>query len=269
MYQFASILGPAIGGLTYGFSTPAIAFALPFVLQGIALIMAGTLSSHALALRVESEREPFLRSVSSGIRFAFGHKVLLSTMSLDMFSVLFGGAVAVLPMFADQVFKTGSAGLGLLRAAPSVGSVIVATFLALRPFKVISGRTLLIVVAGFGLATIGFGLTTNFYLALLFLAVAGAFDGVSMVIRSTILQLLTPATMRGRVSSLNSVFITSSNEIGAFESGVAARLMGLVPSVVFGGAMTLVVVAATAWLVPGLGRTRISQEHTHDESATA
>jgi MFS family permease len=260
-FQFAAILGPAVGGLVFGAFGALVAFALPLAFQIAAWFALQGLSPEARALRRNGASEPFLRSVAAGVRFAFGHKVLLSAMTLDMFSVLFGGAVAVLPIFADQVFKTGSMGLGFLRAAPSVGSVLVASYLALKPMRVISGRTLLVVVAGFGLSTVAFSLTTNFYLALLFLAALGAFDGVSMVIRSTILQLLTPENMRGRVSALSSIFITSSNEIGAFESGLAARFMGLVPSVIFGGVMTLVVVALTAWLAPELEQTRISQDH--------
>jgi MFS family permease len=260
MFQFAAILGPAIGGLSYGFAGAEFAFAIPVALQMAALVAVSGLSPATRAMKSRVAHEPFLRSVRAGVRFAFGQRVLLSAMALDMFSVLFGGAVAVLPIFADQVFKTGSTGLGLLRAAPSVGSVIVALWLAVKPMRVISGRALLLVVAGFGAATIGFAATSNFYVALFFLAVSGAFDGVSMVIRQTILQLLTPEHMRGRVSALSSVFITSSNEIGAFESGIAARVLGLVPSVIFGGTMTLIVVATAAWLAPELGRTRISQD---------
>ena len=177
-----------------------------------------------------------------------------------MFSVLFGGAVSVLPIFADQVFHVGSTGLGFLRAAPAIGSVIVALSLAIRPMRVISGKKLLLVVAGFGFSTLAFALSSNIYLALLFLMLSGAFDGVSMVIRITLLQWLTPEEMRGRVSSLSSVFITSSNEIGAFESGVAARLMGLVPSVFFGGVMTVLIVFGVWWLVPDLKKTEIKTE---------
>jgi MFS family permease len=265
-YQFASIVGPALGGLVYGFFGAKFAFLTPVFLQLAALWAASSLSPKTQAYIRESAREPFLKSIQAGIRFTFGqrgNRVLLSTMTLDMFSVLFGGAVAVLPMFAHDVFKTGPIGLGLLRAAPSLGSVCVALWMAFNPPKVVSGRTLLKVATGFGFATIGFALSTNFYLALGFLAASGAFDGVSMVIRQTILQLLTPDHMRGRVSSLSSVFITSSNEIGAFESGLAARLLTLVPSVVFGGAMTIVVVILTAWLSPELRNTKISHEDKH------
>lgn len=260
-YQIASIAGPAIGGLVFGAAGAMTAFAIPALAQLAALISAFGLSHDIKLLKNQNIREPFVKSVRSGLKFTFTHRVILSALTLDMFSVLFGGAVAVLPIYADQVLHVGSMGLGFLRAAPSIGSVCVALVIAFRPMRVISGATLLWVVAGFGLSTLAFAVSTSFVFSMLCLAASGAFDGVSMVIRSTILQLLTPENMRGRVSSVSSVFITSSNEIGAFESGAAARLMGLVPSVVFGGLMTLVVVAATALLSPELRKTRIK----HDE----
>jgi MFS family permease len=256
-YQFASIGGPALGGLIYAYGGVVTAFSVPPAFLLISCFLQTRFSSSTAKMKSESTREPYLKSISTAIAFAVKEKVLLSTMTLDMFSVLFGGAVAILPMFADQVLASGSTGWGLLRAAPAIGSVAVAVILAVRPLEVISGRTLLIVIAGFGLTTIGFALSTTFWLAFGFLLASGAFDGVSMVMRSTILQLLTPDHMRGRISALNSVFITSSNEIGAFESGLAARLLGLVPSLIFGGAMTVAIVAATAGLVPELRKTRI------------
>ncbi len=260
-YQLASIIGPAAGGLAYGEFGAQVAFALPAFFQLMASLSITLISAQTRDIVSESKREPFILSVASGLKFTFGHRVLLSTMTLDMFSVFFGGAVAVLPIYADQILHVGSQGLGFLRAAPSVGSGLVALLMALFPNRIpISGRVLMLVVAGFGLTTLGFAVSTSFYLSLFFLAATGAFDGVSMVIRGTILQLFTPNDMRGRVSSVSSVFITSSNEIGAFESGVAARLMGLVPSVVFGGVMTLIVVGATWLVVPELAKTDVSQE---------
>ena len=256
-FQFAAIGGPMLGGLVYGYAGPMAAFALPPLFLAASCAVNLRFSAAVMSLRSEGTHEPYLQSISAAIKFALQQKILLSAMLLDMFSVLFGGAVAVLPIFADQVLGTGSAGLGILRAAPSVGSVLVALLLALRPLEVIPGRALLFMVAGFGLCSIGFALSKLFWLSFFFLFAGGAFDGVSMVMRSTILQFLTPSHMRGRVSALNSIFITSSNEIGAFESGVAARLLGLVPSVVFGGAMTLLVVATTAGLVPELRSMRL------------
>jgi MFS family permease len=258
-FQIAAIAGPAIGGLAYNWLGGPAAFALPPLLFATSLAASEWLSPAADTPGTGARREPFFKSVAEGLSFALNSKVLLSTMTLDMFSVLFGGAVAVLPVFADKVFAGGPMSLGILRASPSVGSALVALWLAARPMRVISGKTLLLAVAGFGASTIAFALSPHFWLAAFCLAASGAFDGVSMIIRGTLLQLLTPDHMRGRVSAVSSVFITSSNEIGAFESGVAARAMGLISSVVFGGAMTLGIVGVTAWIVPSLARTRIEQ----------
>jgi MFS family permease len=256
-FQTAAIVGPAVGGLLYGRFGAAVAFGFPPVLMLAALILIGFFSEDIKKMFSPSKREPFLQSIRSAVSFALKQKVLLSTMCLDMFSVLFGGATAVLPVFSDQVLHSGSMELGFLRAAPSIGSAVVAIFIAIRPLRVISGRMFLSMVAGFGLSLLGFAFSKSFAPAFLFLVVSGAFDGVSVVIRSTILQLLTPSNMRGRISALSLIFITSSNEIGAFESGLAARVLGLVPSLIFGGSMTMAIVGATSWLSPGLRRTRI------------
>ncbi|HQS04121.1 MAG TPA: MFS transporter, partial [Daejeonella sp.] len=165
--------------------------------------------------------------------------------SLDMFSVFFGGAVALMPIFAHDILKVGSEGLGFLRAAPAAGAVITMFIMARYPPMNKPWRNLLLAVAGFGLSIICFGLSRNFYLSLVCLFFEGAFDSVSVIIRSTILQLLTPQEMRGRVSAVNGMFINSSNEIGAFESGATAKLMGTIPSVLFGGTMTLIIVFFT------------------------
>jgi len=259
-YTFAAIIGPAMGGLVYGFIGPVWAFGLPCAFALIAFVASHFLSDETKNLQSHhpgSVREPMLQSIRSGMKFIIKEKVLISTMALDMFSVLFGGAVAVLPIFADQVFHVGSSGLGLLRAAPAVGSVLISVYLALRPMKVISGSRLLFVIAGFGVMMVLFATTQSFLLALLFLALSGVFDGINMVIRGTIKQLLTPDHMRGRVSSLSTVFTTSSNEIGAFESGVAAKFLGLGTSVIFGGVMTLLVVAIVTVISPQLRRTKM------------
>ncbi|MGI4805523.1 MAG: MFS transporter, partial [Janthinobacterium lividum] len=190
-------------------------------------------------------KESIYKSLSEGISFVFGNRMLLGALSLDLFSVFFGGAVALLPIFANDILKVGAEGFGLMRAADSVGAVL--TMLAMTRFSPMGKpwRNLLIAVIGFGISIICFGLSKNFYLSLFFLFTLGAFDSISVLIRSTIMQLLTPDQMRGRVSAVNSMFIGSSNEIGAFESGVTARLMGTVTSVIFGGTMTLVVVLTT------------------------
>jgi hypothetical protein len=173
-------------------------------------------------------------------------------LSLDLFAVLFGGAVAVLPVFAADILKVGPQGLGLLRAAPALGSVAMGLWLAHHPPRKRAGMILLFCVAGFGLCWIGFALSAFFWVSMALLAASGALDSVSMVLRGTLVQLATPPEMMGRVQAVNGFFIGSSNELGAFESGLAARLLGVVPSVVFGGLMTLGVVGFTGWRVPEL-----------------
>lgn len=257
--QFASVVGPALGGLLYGAFGARIAFVFLPLMIFISLIQVLRFAKPIQVLKNASKREPFLLSLMAGIQYVKNHRVLLSTMSLDMFSVLFGGAVAVLPIFADQVFHTDARGLGLLRAAPAIGSVLMAGYLGLRPLKKMTGRMLLIVIFGYGLSSIFFALSTNFWFALVILALGGMFDGINMVIRGTFIQLLTPDHMRGRVSALNSIFITSSNEIGAFESGVAASFLGLIPSVIFGGAMTLLIVLVAAKITPELAKTHVDE----------
>ena len=173
-------------------------------------------------------------------------------MSLDLFAVLFGGAVAMLPAYADKILQVGSVELGFLRAAPAVGAIVTAIILAYKPITKNAGRNLFLNIGLFGVATILFAVSTNFYLSLFFLFLTGAFDNVSVVIRHTILQLSTPDDMRGRVSAVNSIFIGSSNEIGGFESGITAKAMGLVRSVVFGGIATILIVAGTYKITPKL-----------------
>ena len=197
-------------------------------------------------------KESLLESLASGIRFVFNNQIILGALALDMFAVFFGGAVALLPMFADQILHVGPEGLGFLRAAPAIGSVLMAFILAYFPPTLRAGRNLLMGVAGFGVCMIVFAFSHSFILSMVILALSCMFDNVSVIIRGTIVQMYTPDQMRGRVAAVNSLFIGSSNEIGAFESGVAARLMRLVPSVVFGGVMTLLVVGATAKFAPKL-----------------
>lgn len=259
-FQVAMITGPMAAGLIYGGYGVEAAWLIPVSLMSIALLMLMGMSPATRQLRSEDIREPVAESIKAGWKFIIKNRVLLSVMALDMFAVLFGGAVALLPAFSDQVLHTGAEGLGALRAAPAVGAIITALVLALWPMEKIRGITLLWAVVGFGVCMIGFGLSQVFWVAMVFLALSGAFDSVSMVIRSTLMQLLTPNNMRGRVSSVESMFIISSNEIGAFESGTAARLMGLVPSILFGGIGTLVVVAVTAKLAPQLRKMAVSAD---------
>lgn len=242
-WQIAAVLGPAIGGLIYGFWGIIPAYSLVLFLNILAffMIMFVKVGMHTVPETVEGV---FVR-IRSGIRFVFKTPELLGAFALDMFAVLFGGAVAMLPVFASDILFAGPQGLGLLRACPAIGATLMAIVLMYNPPVKETGKVLFISVLGFGLCMIGFGLSRSFLLSAVILVLSGAFDNISVVIRGTILQLFTPDDMRGRVASVNSIFIGSSNELGAFESGVAAKIMGLVPSVVFGGIMTLVVVVTT------------------------
>ncbi len=250
--QAGLVLGPALGGalVAWGGKTSAYLVAAGFALAAAAAVITLRVTEPA----PPAERAPIFRSIGEGLRFVFGNQVVLGAQALDMFSVLFGGAVALLPAFIHDILHYGPEALGVLRAAPAAGAVLMGLWLARHPPQQHAGRLLLFAVAGFGLCIIGFALSRQFWLSALMLMLSGMCDGVSVVLRSTILQLSTPEEMRGRVSSINGIFIGSSNELGAFESGLAARLMGLVPSVIFGGCMTLAVVAGTAKLAPRLRR---------------
>lgn len=244
MFQFGAILGPAAAGLIYGGYGPHGAWWMPVSMLGAAFFMLGFINMptwERSALKPKA-----FESIKEGWMFILTNKTLLTVMALDMFAVLFGGVVAMLPAFADQVLHVGAEGLGALRAAPAIGAILTALVFALRPMKIISARRLLLVVTGFGFCMIGFGVSHMFWVSMIFLALSGAFDSVSMIIRGTLMQLLTPEAMRGRVSSVNSMFIISSNELGAFRSGVTTAWLGLVPSVLFGGFVTLGVVGVAA-----------------------
>ncbi|MEP7001883.1 MAG: MFS transporter [bacterium] len=249
-WQTAAVLGPALGGLLYGFSGAVTTYSVDVAIMVFALvamlIMRYERVPHALG------RETIVLDLLQGLKFVWGQPLILGALSLDLFSVFLGGAEALLPVFASEILKVGPQGLGILRAAPAFGAVTMGVFLAHRAPIARAGRTLLIAVAIFAVTIVGFGLSTSFWLSLVLLAASGMADSVSVVIRSTLLQLLTPAEMLGRVSAVNSVFIGSSNELGAFESGVAARLFGTVPAVVAGGVAALVVVGLTAKVVPAL-----------------
>ena len=245
-WQTAAVLGPAIGGLLFAKKGTGFAYGVDAALMFTALLLFVSIAGRALPAR-EGARLKLGESILSGVRFIFGNQIVLGALSLDLFAVLFGGAVALLPIFAKDILHTGPDGLGYLRAAPAVGSVLMAVWLTYSPLRRRAGRKLLWAVAGFGLATIGFALSRSFALSLFLLFLTGVFDSVSVIVRSTLIHTYTPEYMKGRVSAVNNIFIGSSNEIGAFESGAAAKLMGTVTSVVFGGVMTLVVVAVTAW----------------------
>jgi MFS family permease len=234
-WQIASIAGPAVGGILYAAIGITYTFGFVLFFMGIALLFLLQVKSKPVI--VTAVQEKISQRIKEGIKYVYNNKVILGAISLDLFAVLFGGAVALLPVFADQILKTGPEGLGILRAAPSLGASITMIWLSVRKQLHNPGVVLLYCVGAFGLCMIGFALSTSFYLSLVLLFLGGAFDSVSVVIRGNILQLETPDHMRGRVSA---------NEIGAFESGLAARLLGTVSSVVFGGCMTLGVVGFTA-----------------------
>jgi MFS family permease len=249
-WQIAAVVGPALGGLLYGFSGAVAAYGVD---AGLMLLALGAFlfMRYAPAAR-QLANESIFAGLVTGLRFVWSEPVILGALSLDLFSVFLGGAEALLPVFASEILRVGPEGLGILRAAPAAGAVLMGISLAHRPPIERAGRALLMSVATFAVAIIGFGLSTSFLLSIILLAISGMADSVSVVIRSTLLQLLTPPEMLGRVSAVNSVFIGSSNELGAFESGVAARLIGTVPAVVAGGLAALAVVGLTAHRVPRL-----------------
>lgn len=254
-WQTAAVLGPALGGLLYGYTNTETAFAVSVLLMVISFIV--FLKVPMQSAPPKEKTESLYESLTAGLRFVFNKQEMLSAISLDLFAVLFGGAVALLPVFASDILHVGPQGLGVLRAAPFLGSVAMGLFLAYNPPTHNAGRNLLIAVTGFGVATIAFAFSENFLLSFTMLFLTGAFDNISVVIRQTILQVMTPDNMRGRVSAVNQIFISSSNEIGAFESGLSAKLMGTVPSVIFGGCMTLVVVTATYLFAPKMRRLKL------------
>ncbi|KAB8198797.1 MFS transporter [Lysobacter maris] len=257
--QTGLVAGPALGGALIAFGGITASYLVAAALAAVAAVAIRLLRVTEPAL--PAERGPVLRSIGEGLRFVFGNQVVLGAQALDMFSVLFGGAVALLPAFVTEVFAQGPEALGILRGAPAAGALLMAVWLARNPPERHAGRLLLAAVAGFGLCIIGFAIAREFWLAAALLALSGACDSVSVVLRTTILQLATPDHMRGRVAAINGIFVGSSNELGAFESGVAARLLGLVPSVIFGGCMTVAITATTARLAPKLRRLDLRELH--------
>lgn len=249
VFQIGLVLGPALGGALVGWTNITTAY---LVSAGLAIIAGFVLLTLNISTPKTKTEFAVFSSIAEGIRFVVNHQIILSAQALDMFAVLFGGAISMLPAFIHDIYHYGPEGLGILRASPAIGAMMTGVYLAKHPIYKNAGKWLLFSVAGFGVCIIAFGLTPSFWLAAAILVLSGAFDGFSVVLRSTIMQLATPDHMRGRVASINGLFIGSSNELGAFESGVMARLMGLVPSVVFGGLMTLGVVAGTAILAPKL-----------------
>jgi MFS family permease len=249
-FQASTILGPAVGGILYA------AFHGPSVVYAIAMLTAigATVSTFRIKPEVKARpREPMtFKTVFAGLRYIWSKKLILGAISLDLFAVLLGGAVALLPVYAREILHTGPWGLGLLRTAPGVGAALMAVLLAHRPLRGRSGLTLLWAVAGFGVFTIIFGLSRSLAVSLIALLLLGASDMISVIIRATLTQLATPDEMRGRVTAVDMIFIGTSNEFGQFESGVTAQWFGTVTAVVLGGIGTLVVIAVWAWLFPEL-----------------
>ena len=243
-FDISAVSGPAIGGLVYAFAGPIAAFGLVVVFASAACILFARVAPRPLP--DQTRREPMMQSLREGLRFVFTTQELVGAFALDMFAVLFGGAVALLPAFASQILMCGPQGLGYLQAAPALGAILTSLVLASHPPRRHAGRKMLFAIAGFGLCMMGFALSTTFWLSWLFLFLSGVCDEVSVIVRSTIVQLFAPEHLRGRVEAVSKIFIGSSNEIGAFESGTAASLLGLRRSVLAGAGVTLLVVG-TAW----------------------
>lgn len=260
IWHATAVLGPALGGILIGWISTQFAYGTCSTLISIAFLLMFFITDHPLPIREQAEG--MMRRLTAGFRFVFSNQVMLSALTLDLFAVLFGGAVAMIPVFAHEVLNAGENAdfvTGLLRAAPAGGAIIMGLLMAKFPPTRHAGRNLVIAVSGFGLCMITFALSREIWLSFAILFVSGAFDNVSVIIRHTILQLFTPDEMRGRVAAVNGVFIGSSNEIGEYESGVAARYMGNVASVVFGGCMTVLVVAGVAFFAPKLRKLNLDK----------
>ncbi|MFX0556176.1 MFS transporter [Maribacter sp. CXY002] len=257
-WQMASVLGPALAGFSISLIGVHWSMCLIFSFSIVALIFLFQIPKKPILN--PKIGEPVFQSLREGLRFVFKTKAVFGALTLDMIAVLFGGAVALLPVFAQDILHVGSEGFGILRAAPAVGASLTMLGSTRFPLHKKAGKKLLWAVAGFGLCIIVFGMSTYFWLSVIALFISGAVDGISMIIRQTILQLKTPDNMRGRVASVNSMFVGSSNELGAFESGLTAKLMGTVTAVVFGGTMTLLTVGITAFASPTFRRLDLSKD---------
>ncbi len=261
-WQMASVLGPAFAGFAIGWIGVHWSLCIIFSLVILSLII--LLQIKKKPILNPKLGEPVIQSLKEGVRFVFKTKAILGALTLDMVAVLFGGAVALLPVFAQDILKVGSEGFGVLRAAPAVGAFLTMLITAYIPISKNAGMKLLSAIFGFGVCVIVFGLSSIFWISVMALFFSGVTDGISMVIRQTILQIKTPDNMRGRVASVNSMFVGSSNELGAFESGLTAKLMGTVTAVVFGGTMTLITVVTTGLVLPSfrkLDLTKDIEEH--------
>lgn len=265
-WQMASVLGPALAGFSISLIGVHWSMCLIFGFSVLALIFLFQIAKKPIMN--PKIGEPVFQSLKEGLKFVFGSKAVFGALTLDMIAVLFGGAVALLPIYAQDILHVGAEGFGILRAAPAVGAALMMFGSTRFPLHRNAGKKLLLAVFGFGICIIVFGLSTSFWLSVVALFLSGGVDGVSMIIRQTILQLKTPDHMRGRVASVNSMFVGSSNELGAFESGATAKLMGTVTAVVFGGTMTLLTVGITAFVSPTFRNLDLQKDiEEHEESA--
>ncbi|HEY4627967.1 MAG TPA: MFS transporter [Flavobacterium sp.] len=265
VWQIGSVLGPAVAGFSITLIGVHWSMCSVFLCSIFSLIALSQIATKPILN--PKIGEPIMDSLKEGVKFVFNNKTVFGALSLDMVAVLFGGAVALLPIFAQDILKVGPEGFGVLRAAPAVGSFLILIVSAYVPMNKNAGMKLLSAIFAFGLCIIVFGLSTIFWLSVLALFFSGVFDGVSVVIRQTILQLKTPDHMRGRVSAVNSIFVGSSNELGAFESGLTAKLMGTVTAVVFGGSMTLLIVLGTGILSPAFRKLDLQKDIDEHEKA--
>lgn len=264
-WQMASVLGPALAGFSISWIGVHWSMCVIFAFSIIALIFVLRISRKPILN--PKLGEPVLKSLKDGLKFVFNSQAISGALTIDMIAVLFGGAVALLPIYAQDILHVGSEGFGILRAAPAIGASITMLGSTRFPLHKYAGKKLLLSVLAFGICIIVFGISTSFWLSVVALFLSGAVDGVSMIIRQTILQLKTPDHMRGRVASVNSIFVGSSNELGAFESGLAAKLLGTVSAVVFGGCMTILTVGITSLVSPSFRKLDLSkdvEEHEKD-----
>ena len=263
VWQMGAVIGPATAGFFIHWIGVHWSMCLVFTFSLIALLVLHRIPKKPIMN--PKIGEPVMKSLKEGIKFVWNTKVILGAITLDMFAVLFGGAVALLPIYAQDILKVGSEGFGILRAAPAVGALVIMFTSAYFPLNKNAGIKLLAAILGFGICIIVFGISTWFWLSVIALFLSGATDGISVIIRQTILQLRTPDAMRGRVASVNSMFVGSSNELGAFESGLTAKLMGTVTAVVFGGIMTIITVVGTGAALPKLRKLDLRRDLEENE----
>lgn len=256
-WQLGAVLGPAVGGIMLGKLGITVTFF--FIVLFLSIAIFALMKIQKKPIQYIPQEESVFQSAMQGLRFVLENKVILSCITLDLFAVLFGGAVALLPVYAKDILHVGAEGLGWLRAAQAMGAIIMLLILAYFPIRKHAGIKLLIAVLGFGVFIILFGVSKLFWFSMFCLVMSGALDGISVSIRHTIVQLATPDHMRGRVSAVNSMFIGSSNEIGEFESGTTAHLMGTVPAVIFGGCMTCLIVIATYFVSPSIRKLELKE----------